>query len=143
MALHNRQYFHAFSALREPHGLSAALRCGKHGIEEALAFIMRPFFTQRIRQLDEGLTQHLALAPLLELAMDRFVVGIALGQHVPLCVGVQNPEYRFQDVASGHPFADRATVRKVFHGEMLSTPVPLVITQAKHDRTYRAVDSPR
>lgn len=76
--------------------------------------------------------QDLALAPLLESAMDRFVVGIALEQHVPLRAGVQNPEHRFQDVASGHRFAARASIRDVFFGKILSNPFPLIVTQAQH-----------
>jgi len=132
MAIHNREDLHAFAAFGQPHGLPAALGRGKRGIDEALAFINRSFVPQRIGQLRQDLAQHLALAPLLEPAMDRFVVGIALGQQMPLRAGVQNPEHRVQDLASGHQFAAWACVRNVFLGELVPNPVPLVITQPQH-----------
>ena len=120
--LSEAQGFHAFAAFREPPDLAAALRSGTRHIDETLAFVDRAFLTQRIGQLGENVTQHLSLIPLLKLAMDGFVVGIALGQHVPLCTGVQNPEHRLQDVAGGHRLAPRSAVRNVLFGEMLPNP---------------------
>jgi hypothetical protein len=97
-----------------------------------LALIDRPFLAQRIRQLRENLAQHLALAPLLKATMHRFVVGVALRQHVPLRAGVQDPEHGFQDRAGGHRLAARTTVRDMFLGKMLPNPLPLVVAQPQH-----------
>jgi hypothetical protein len=75
------------------------------------------------------------LTPLLKLAMDGFVVGIALGQQVPWRAGVQNPKHGLQDRSCRHGFAGRAAVREVFLRKMFSNPIPLVSAQAEHDRT--------
>ena len=69
--------------------------------------------------------------------MDGFVVGIALRQQVPLGSGVENPEDGFQDGAGRDRFAARAIIRDVFFRTMFPDPLPLVITQAQHDRPYR------
>lgn len=109
---------------------------GKRGIHEALPFIEGPVLPQRIRQLGEDFPQDLALTPLLDAAMDSFVVGIAPGEEAPLCAGVQNPEHRLQDRPCGDRSTARTTVRDVFFGEVLPNPVPLVIAQTKHDRDF-------
>lgn len=41
VAIHNRENFHALAAFREAHGVAAALRCGKRGVDKALAFVER------------------------------------------------------------------------------------------------------
>lgn len=84
MSIHNREDFHAFAAFRDAHGVPAALGRRKRGIDETLAFIDRAFVAQRVRQLGQHLAQDFLLTPLLESAMDGFVIGIALGQEVPL-----------------------------------------------------------
>ena len=129
VAIHNREDFHAFAAFGEAHGVAAALRGRKGGVDEALTLVERPFFAQRIGQLSKDLTQHLTLTPVLEPAMDGFVIRIALGQQVPLRACVQNPEHRLQDGPRWHGLAARATVRDVLFGESLPNPFPLVITQ--------------
>lgn len=137
MPIHNRQDFHAFAAFGQSHGVPAALRGRKGGIDEALTFVDRPFVAQRIRQLGEDVPQHLPVAPLLEPTMDGFVVGIALREQVPLRASVQNPEHGLQDRAGGHGFAAGAAVRDVLFREVLPNPFPLIVAQAKHDRAYR------
>lgn len=127
MALDNRGDFHAFAALGEPHGLTAALGRRKGGVDEAHPFINGAFLAQRIGQLREDPSQHLPLTPLLKSAMDSFVVGIALRQELPLRPGVQNPEHRFQDGAGGDGFAAKATIRDVLFGEMVPDLLPLVM----------------
>ncbi len=64
------------------------------------------FFMQGIVQLGQNLTEHLAVAPLLKSAMDGLVVGIELGQQVPLRARVQN-----QGVASKTARAGRVCAR--------------------------------
>lgn len=141
--IHNRQDFHALVAFRETHGLAATLGYRKRRIDEPLLFINGPFLAHAIRQLGEHIQQDFSLTPLLESAMDGFVVWIGLRQEVPLCTGVQNPEHRFQDGPGGDRFATGPTVRNVLFEELVSNPPPLVVAQAKHDRTYRDGCSPR
>ena len=139
MSIHNRENLHALAAFREAARLAAALGGGKCGLDEALAFVDHPVVAQGIGQLRE----HLALTPLLESPMDRFVVGIALRQQVPLRAGVQNPEHGVQDRAGRDRFAPGTVIRNVLLGKMLPNSVPLVIAQPQHDRTYRDMRSSR
>lgn len=141
MSIHNRQDFHALAALRESDGLAAALGRRKRGIDETLAFIKGPFVTQRVRQLGEDLSQDLLLAPLLEPAMHRLVVGIALREQVPLRPRVQNPEHRFQDGPGWDRFAARAGVRDVFFRKLVPNPHPLIVAQPEHGSTYTDLPS--
>ena len=128
MPIHNRQNLHAFPAFREPHGLAAALGGRKRGVDETLAFINRPVLAQGVGQLGEDRPQHFPLTPLLESTMDSFVVGIALGQEVPLGAGVENPEDGFQNRSGRHRFAPRTGVRNVCFRKVFANPLPLVIT---------------
>ena len=137
MAIHNRENFHAFAAFREPDGVPATLGRRKGCVDETLPFIDRPFVAQRVRQRGQHLAQDLLLTPLLESAMDSFVIRVALRQEVPLGAGVQNPEHRFQDGPGGDWFAAWARVREMFCRKMVTNPFPLVIAQPQHDGTYK------
>jgi hypothetical protein len=123
MPIHNRENLHALAAFCEPHGLAAALGGRKRRINETLAFINRSFGAQRVRQLGEDLS----LTPLLEQAMDGFLVGIALGQELPLRPSVQNPEHRLQNRPRGDGFPPRTGVREVFFRKVFANALPLVI----------------
>ena len=127
MAIHNRQDLHAFVPAGGADALAAALRRRKRCIDEALTLVDRAFLAQRIRQLRENLSQYLTLPPLLEPTMHRFVIGIALRQHVPLGAGVQNPQHAFQDGLCGHGLAPGARFSDVFLREMCPNPFPLII----------------
>lgn len=59
MPIHHRQNLHALATFGEPDSLAAALGSRTRRVNEALALIYRPFFTERIRQLGENLAQHL------------------------------------------------------------------------------------
>ena len=137
MAIHNRQNLHALAAFRKADRIAPALRGGKGGIDEALAFVDRAFIPQRIGQLGEDLVQHFPLTPLLEPPMDGFVIRIALREQVPLRPRVQHPEPGVQDRSGGHRFASGAAIRNVFFGEMLPNSVPLIVAQTEHDRSYK------
>lgn len=135
--IHKCQDFHTLAAFREPDGLAAALGRRKCGIDETFAFIQGSFVTQRIRQLGEDLSQDLPLAPLLEPAMHRLVVGIALREQVPLRPGVQNPEHRVQDGPGGDRFAAGASVRDVFFRKLVPNSLPLIVAQLQHGARIR------
>lgn len=79
----------------------------------------------------------LPLTPLLKTAMHRFVVGIALGEEMPLGAGIEDPEHRFQNHSGRDGFPPRTGIRNMFFGKMFANPVPLVIAQPQHDGTYR------
>ena len=135
--IHNRENLHAFPAFREAHGVPAALGRRKGGIDEAFALVHHAFFPQRIGQLREDLPQHLPLAPLLESAMHRLVVGIALRQEVPLRARIQNPEHGLQDRSCGDGLPPRSRIRDMLFRKVLPNPLPLIVAQAKHVRAYR------
>jgi hypothetical protein len=143
MAIHNRENLHALAAFREPDGLAATLGRCKRGINETLPFVEHSFVAQRVRQLGQHLAQDLLLTPLLESTMDGFVIRIALRQEVPLGPGIQNPEDGVQDRSGRHRFASRTVIGNVLFGEMGTNPLPLVITQTEHARTYTARNSGR
>jgi len=63
VASRNREVFHAFAAFSEAHSVAAAFGRGNRRIDEALALIDGPFFTQRIYQLFQSVAQHLTLTP--------------------------------------------------------------------------------
>src|SRR5215831_4839127 len=114
MAIHNGQNLHALATAGWADALAPTLCRRKGRIDEALALVEVALLTQRIRQLRQDLAQDFALAPLLEPAMHRLVVGVALRQQVPLGPGVQNPQDRFQDPTRGDGLAAWAAVRNVF-----------------------------
>jgi hypothetical protein len=88
--------FHPLTALGLANLLATALGRGKGGIDEALRLIERPFLSEGIGQLHERIPQHFTATPLLETSVHRFVVRIALRQHVPLRTRVQNPQDGFE-----------------------------------------------
>ena len=94
--------------------------------------LSRSSIAQRIRQLGQDVAQHLAFAPLLESAMHRFVVGIALRQHGPLRTGVQNPQDGLQDGSGRHRFAAGTAFGEVFLGKMFPNPFPVFVAQPQH-----------
>jgi hypothetical protein len=59
--------------------------------------------------------------------MHRFVIWIALRQHVPLGTRIENPEDGFEDLASGDRFAARAIGRNVLLRKVIPDTVPLFI----------------
>jgi hypothetical protein len=132
MALHNRENLAPCATAGFPNSVAAALGRGNGRIDEALALVERTFLAQRIRQLRENLAQDLALAPLLKPAMHRVVVGVALGQQVPLRARVQNPQDGLQDGAGGYGLATRATLWDVLLGKMLPNSFPLFVAQPQH-----------
>ena len=77
-------------------------------------------------------TQNLATAPRLETTMHRFVVRIALRQHVPLRAGIKNPQHRFKHLARRNWFAPGAAVGNVLFRKVIPDPLPFRIAQSNH-----------
>lgn len=53
-------------------------------------------------QIDQHPAQDFDATPLLKAPMHGFIVGIALREHVPLCVGIENAQHRIEDPAGRH-----------------------------------------
>jgi hypothetical protein len=143
MAIDNRENLHTLAAFRKADRFAAALRRGKCRINETFPLVDGPFVAQRIGQLHEDFAQHPLLTLLLKSPMDRFVVGIALRQELPLRARIQNPEHGLQDRSGRDRFAPGTAIGDVFFGKMLPNSVPVVIAQPQHARTYTGRTSGR
>ena len=124
VAIHNRHDFHAFSALGRPHFGTATLGHREGRIDKAFFFIERSTFAKLVGDVRQNPTQYLAAAPRLETTMHRFVVRIALRQHVPLRAGVENPQHRFKHLARRNWFAPGAAVRNILFRKVIPYPLP-------------------
>src|SRR5690606_2742547 len=120
----------ALAPLRQTIPFPATLGRSEHRVDERLPFIDLTLLAQRVRKIGQNVAQYLFSAPLLKAAMHRFVVGIALRQHVPLRAGVQNPQHRFEHLARGYRLAAWATFGDVFLRKMIEK-CPRIRPQAK------------
>lgn len=141
VAVDNRQYFHAFAALRRPDLVAAALGKRERRIDEALALVDHTFVAELVRQARQHLTQNLLPAPLLKPAMNRLVVRKALRKHVPLRARVQDPEHSVQDLARRHGLATRSVGRVRLLRKMLPDSFPVRIAQPLHGIDCRGLDA--
>ena len=89
-------------------------------------------FPQFVGNVHENATQNFTAAPRLKAAMNRFVVRIALREHVPLRAGVEYPKRPFKNVACRDRPAARPPVRNIFFGKVMADPLPLQIAQPNH-----------
>ena len=127
MAIHNRHDFHAFSALRRADRCPAALRHYKCRVDEALFFIQCAFVAKLIGDIRQDPTQDFVVAPSLKTAMHRFVIRIALRQHMPLRASVQNPQHGFKDLTRRDRLTAWASFDNVLFRKMISDTFPLQI----------------
>ena len=129
MTIHNCHDFHAFSAFCRADLRAAALGRGKRGIDKALRLIQRAFIAQRVRKVGHDIAQHFIAASVLKAAMHRFVIRVALRQHVPLRASVENPENGFEDLPRGNRLAASATRRNVFLRKVIPDTFPVLVVQ--------------
>lgn len=61
--------------------------------------------------------------------MGSFVIGLVLGQQVPVRAGTQNPEHRFRHHLCGDRLLPRSGVRATHLEEMVSNLAPLILAQ--------------
>lgn len=118
--IENSHNCHILTASRRTNLGAAAFRAREPGVDKAFLFVAPSYFTQRVRQVRQDVSQHFPLAPLLELAMHRFVVWIGPRQHVPLRAGIQNPKNCFENFARG----DRLATGPAFDNMLLRTIFP-------------------
>jgi hypothetical protein len=64
--------------------------------------------------------------------MHRFVVRIALRQHVPLRAGVEYPKDGFKHQTRRYRFAPRSPIRNVLLRKMMPDAPPLLVGQPNH-----------
>ena len=103
VAIHDRHDFHAFSTLRRSDLGASALRHHEGCVDEAFFFVEHAAFTQFVGNVHENAAQNFTAAPGLKAAMHRFVVRIALRQHVPLRAGVEYPQRPLQAPGVSEP----------------------------------------
>ena len=132
MAIDNRQDLDTLAASGLSNLIATTLGRGKCRINEALALVDLALLAKRVRQLRQNLAQHLAFAPLLEAAVHRLVVRVALRQHVPLCASVQNPQRRVQHSPCRHWLASWATFGDILLGKIFPNTLPLLVAQSLH-----------
>ena len=82
------------------------------------------------------MAQDFTATPLLETAVRRFVVRIALRQHVPLRPRVQNPQDGFEHIARRNRFASRTAFRNMFFRKMFPDAFLVFIAQTYHTSDY-------
>src|SRR5690242_16866494 len=64
--------------------------------------------------------------------MHRFVIRIALRQHMPLRASVEYPEHGLKNLTRRDRFAARTSARNVLFGKVVPNPLPLQIAQPNH-----------
>ena len=71
-------------------------------------------------------------APSLKAPMYRFVVGIALRQHMPLRTCVEKPQDCFKNATCRDRLASGTTVGNVLLRKMTPDPFPLLVRESNH-----------
>src|SRR6266540_3670989 len=132
MAINNRHDFHAFSAFRCPDLCPATLGHNEGCVDEAFFFVQCTSVAKLVGHIRQHATQNLIAAPSLKTSMYRFVVGIALRQHMPLRTGVENPQDCFKNATCRDGFASGTTIGNVLLRKMHPDPFPLLVRESNH-----------
>jgi len=127
VTIHNGHDFHALATLGRSYLIATTFGLCKRCVDETFRFIERTYISQRIGKIDEHIPQDLVAAQLLEATMHRFVVRIALRQHLPLGTGIENPENGFDGLACGNRFAAWSTGRNVFLRKVVLDAFPVLV----------------
>jgi hypothetical protein len=75
-----------------------------------------PLSQKLVGNIRQHSTQNFIAAPSLKAPMHRFVIRIALRQHVPLRTGVENPQYCLKHAPRRHWFASGTLLENVSGG---------------------------
>ena len=132
MAINNRHDFHAFSAFRCSDLCPATLGHHERRVDEAFFFIQHTSVAKLVSNIRQHPPQNLIAAPSLKPSMYRFVVGIALRQHMPLRTCVENPQNRFQHMTSRNRLASSTPIGNMLLRKMLPNALPLFVRQPNH-----------
>jgi hypothetical protein len=76
--------------------------------------------------------QNFIAAPGLKAPMNRFVVRIALRQHMPLRADVEYPQYSFENTSGRDRLASRTSIGDVLFRKMIPDALPLLVCQSNH-----------
>src|SRR5262249_45025500 len=123
MAINNRHDFHAFSAFRCPNLCPATLGHHERRVDEAFFFIQRTSVAKLVSNIRQQPPQNLIAAPSLKAPMYRFVVGIALRQHMPLRTCVEKPRDCLKNATCRDRLASGTTIGNVLPRKMIPDPL--------------------
>src|SRR6516162_1168970 len=132
MAINNRHDFHAFSAFRCPNLCPATLGHHERRVDEAFFFIERTSVAKLVSNIRQQPPQNLIAAPSLKALMYRFVVGIALRQHMPLRTCVEKPQDCFKNATCRDRLASGTTIGNVLLRKMIPDPFLLLVRESNH-----------
>src|SRR5262245_65446488 len=114
MAINNRHTFPSLPAFPCPNLSPATLDHHKRRFDEAFFFIQRTSLAKLVCNIRQQPPQKLIAAPSLKPPMYRFVVGIALRQHMPLRTCVEKPQDCFKNATCRDRLASGTTILLVF-----------------------------
>jgi hypothetical protein len=132
MAIDNRHDFHAFSAFGGSDIGPATFRHNEGRVDEAFFFVQLALVAKLVGNVRQNPTQNLVAAPSLKTSMHSFAVRIALRQHVPLRICVENPQHRFKHMTGRYRLTSRTSVRNMLLRKMLSNALPLFVREPNH-----------
>jgi hypothetical protein len=101
-------------------------------VDEAFFLIKRAFVAKLVGDIRQHAPQNLVAAPRLKAPMYRFVVRIALRQHVPLRTGVENPQHCLKHLAGRYRLAARTSIGDMLLRKMFPNALPLFVRQPNH-----------
>src|SRR5262245_10710975 len=120
VAIHDRHACHAFCTLGGSDLGASALRHREGCVYEAFFFVEHAAFAQFVSDVHENAAQNLTAAPRLKAAMNRFVIRIALREHVPLRAAVEYPKRPFKNLACRDRLAARQPVSNDIFGKVMA-----------------------
>src|SRR5215813_1991808 len=126
MAIDNRHYFHAFSALRSSDFQPATLGHDEGCVDEAFFFVQYASIAKLVGNIRQHATQNLIAAPSLKAPMH------ALRQHVPLRACVENPQDCFEQTTRWSRFAPRTSIGNSLLRKMIPDAFPLLVREPNH-----------
>ena len=132
VAIDNCHDFQAFAAFRRANLGTATLGHREARVDEAFFLVERALVAKLIGDVGQNGPQHFAVTPNLKPTMNRFVVRIALRQHVPLRSGRQYPQCRFENLPSRNRLATRTAIGNVLFRKMIPDTFPLLVRQPNH-----------
>ena len=137
-----RHDLHAFAGFRLPDVRSASLGPREGGVDEGLRPVDPAGLAEFARQIPQGVLQHAGAAPLLEAPVRGLVVGVALGHHMPLGPGLQDPQDPLEDLP-GRNRRPPAPLSRALLGKVVADPIPLVVRELEHKVNLQSDHSQR
>src|SRR5512139_4312455 len=124
--------FKPFPRLVGPISAPPPLGHGEGRIDKALLFVQHSVLAKLVGNVRQYTTQNFIATPSLKSPMHRFVVRIALRQHVPLRTCVENPQDRFKHASCRDRLSSRTPVGNVLLRKMTPDALPLLVAEPNH-----------